>query len=84
MDFNPGIEVGAAIPDLQEKLNGQPVASATVIRFAHNGVLPGIAYVGIAVNYAPGTRLYFYYYNRSTGLFEFQQSATVEEEAMWW
>ena len=49
-----------------------------MLRFAHNGVLPGAAYVGIAVSYAPGTRLYFYYYNRSTGLFEFQQSVTVE------
>ena len=75
MDFNPGIEVGADIPDLQQKLGGK---DATVIRFAHNGTLPGTAHVGIAVSYVPGTRLYFYYYNRSTGLFEYQQSATVE------
>lgn len=75
MDFNPGIEVGADIPDLVQKLNGH---SATPIRFTHNGTLPGTAYVGIAVSYIPGTKLYFYYYNRSTGLFEFQQSATVE------
>lgn len=72
--LNPVVELNANIPAINERLNGVP---ATVIRFMHNGVLPGTAAVAVNVSYAPGTTLYFYYHNGATGQFEFQQTTTV-------
>lgn len=72
----PTVDIGADIPDVRARMNGIP---GTVIRFMHNGVLPGAANVALTVPYAPGTTLYFYYFNRSTQLFEYQQTAVVAQ-----
>lgn len=72
----PAVDIGADIPDVRARMNGVP---GTVIRFMHNGVLPGAANVALTVPYAPGTTLYFYYFNRSTQLFEYQQTTVVAQ-----
>lgn len=74
--LNPVVDIGADISDVRVRMNG---VQGTVIRFMHNGVLPGTANVALTVPYAPGTTLYFYYFNRSTQLFEFQQTAVVAQ-----
>lgn len=74
--LNPAVDIGADISDVRARMNGVP---GTIIRFMHNGVLPGTANVALTVPYAPGTTLYFYYFNRSTQLFEFQQTAVVAQ-----
>lgn len=74
--LNPVVDIGADIPDVRARMNGVP---GTVIRFMHNGVLPGAANVALTVPYAPGTTLYFYYFNRSTQQFEYQQTAVVAQ-----
>lgn len=74
-ELNPVVEVNPGIPAINSKLNGVP---ATVLRFMHNGTLPGTAAVAVNVSYAPGTTLYFYYHNGATGQFEFQQTTRVE------
>ncbi len=74
--LNPVVDIGADIPDVRARMNGVP---GTVIRFMHNGVLPGTANVALTVPYAPGTTLYFYYFNRSTQLFEYQQTTVVAQ-----
>ena len=75
VEFNPKMTVGGEQPEITQKMGG---VEGVVVSFEHSGVLPGTAYVGIAVDYAVGTPLYFYYYNPTTAGFEYQGSTVVE------
>ena len=75
IEFNPRMTVGGEHSDITQKLGN---VEGIVVSFEHSGVLPGTAYVVIAVDYAVGTPLYFYYYNPATAGFEYQGSTVVE------
>lgn len=73
-DFIPKVNINPSLPEITAGMGG---VQGTVLQFEHNGALPGTASVAVNVGYAPGTQLYFYYYNWATHQFEFLQRTTV-------
>lgn len=82
---SPVITIGANVPEVTSKLSSSTeVDPSKVVQlsFAHSGNLPGEAKITMSVKdkYQAGTKLYLYYYNPTTGLFEELTQCVVDIE----